>query len=179
MEQTYNRGDLYYVNIGNRLGANRFGYQPVVIIQNDVGNRFCPTTLIAEISTERRWIRRHPTHCFLQSEYLHGFPSTVMLEHICAVDKRSLAFYIGKLTPSDLNNLNYALAVSVGLVDTLAPKPVICLCPKCAKAFTESGNYISQRISPQKTKGEICNYCNYCLGYDYRLIRKRQFPGNL
>ena len=68
MNGTYLRGELYYADLGTGIGSEQNGYHPVVIIQNDVGNRHSPTTIIAAISTRIGTKAKLPTHYHLGSE---------------------------------------------------------------------------------------------------------------
>ena len=62
MKNTYLRGELYYADLGMGIGSEQNGYRPVVIIQNDVGNRHSPTTIVAAISTQIKTKANLPTH---------------------------------------------------------------------------------------------------------------------
>ena len=66
MKNTYLRGELYYADLGTGIGSEQNGYRPVVIIQNDVGNRHSPTTIVAAISTQIKIKANLPTHYHLK-----------------------------------------------------------------------------------------------------------------
>ena len=88
MNETYLRGELYYADLGTGIGSEQNGYRPVVIIQNDVGNRHSPTTIVAAISTRIGTKAKLPTHYHLGSENGLSQPSMVMLEQIRTIDKK-------------------------------------------------------------------------------------------
>ena len=72
MKNTYLRGELYYADLGTGIGSEQNGYRPVVIIQNDVGNKHSPTTIVAAISTQIRTKANLPTHYHLKPWRGHG-----------------------------------------------------------------------------------------------------------
>ena len=118
MKNIYLRGELYYADLGTGIGSEQNGYRPVVIIQNDVGNRHSPTTIVAAISTQIKTKANLPTHYHLKPGSGLVQPSMVMLEQIRTVDKTRLVQYIGKLSDGEIKGLNHALAVSIGLIPT-------------------------------------------------------------
>ena len=143
MKNTYLRGELYYADLGTGIGSEQNGYRPVVIIQNGVGNRHSPTTIVAAISTQIKTKANLPTHYHLKSGSGLVQPSMVMLEQIRTVDKTRLVQYIGKLSDGEIKGLNHALAISIGLIPTTPGKLTLCLCSTCAENFYSSGAYFS------------------------------------
>lgn len=111
MKNTYLRGELYYADLGTGIGSEQNGYRPVVIIQNDVGNRHSPTTIVAAISTQIKIKANLPTHYHLKPGGGLVQPSMVMLEQIRTVDKTRLVQYIGKLSDGEIKGLNHASAL--------------------------------------------------------------------
>lgn len=114
MEHTYSRGEIYYARLTGTIGSEQNGYRPVVIIQNDVGNRFSPTVIVAPISSKVGIKAKLPTHCFI-GEKLLSCPSIIMAEQLRTIDKNRLTSYVGRLSADDMEKLNSALAVSLGL----------------------------------------------------------------
>ena len=100
MDRTYLRGDLYYANLGRGIGSEQEGYRPVVIIQNNIGNRHSPTVIIAAISSKVGIKPKLPTHYFVNAEDGLELPSIILLEQLRTVDKRRLDKYIGHLSIS-------------------------------------------------------------------------------
>ena len=114
MEHIYSRGEIYYAHLTGTIGSEQNGYRPVVIIQNDVGNRFSPTVIVAPISSKVGIKAKLPTHCYIGDELL-SCPSIVMAEQIRTIDKSRLHEYVGILSADEMVKLNSALAVSLGL----------------------------------------------------------------
>lgn len=115
MNKTYLRGDIYYVNLGSGIGSEQSGRRPVVIIQNDIGNKHSPTVIVAAISSKVGMKAELPTHYQIEAAYGLQKPSVVLLEQIRTVDKRRLDRYIGRLPEKHIRGIDHALAVSVGL----------------------------------------------------------------
>lgn len=102
MKKTYHRGELYYADLGTGIGSEQNGYRPVVVIQNDVGNKHSPTTIVAAISTQIKTKAKLPTHFHVSPACGLAQPSIIMLEQIRTIDKARLEKYIGKLSFSDM-----------------------------------------------------------------------------
>lgn len=115
MQKTYSRGDMYYANLGKGVGSEQEGYRPVVIIQNNIGNRFSPTVIIAAITSKVGVKPRLPTHYFIDSEDGLELPSVILMEQLRTIDKHRLGKYIGHLKPQHIDGMNRALAVSIHL----------------------------------------------------------------
>lgn len=117
MKRIYKRGDMYFANLGHGIGSEQTGNRPVLIIQNDVGNRHSPTVIVAAITSQSPSKANLPTHCYIGAENGLERPSIVLLEQIRTIDKRRLNKYIGRLNNHQLEVLDGALAVSVGIAD--------------------------------------------------------------
>ena len=78
MNQTYKRGDIYFADLGQGVGSEQMGYRPVVIIQNDVGNKHSPTVIVAAITSKVDARAKQPTHCFIGTDYGLELPSVVL-----------------------------------------------------------------------------------------------------
>ena len=169
MKKTYYRGELYYANLGIGVGSEQNGYRPVVVIQNDVGNKHSPTTIVAAISTQIKTKAKLPTHFHVSPACGLAQPSIIMLEQIRTIDKARLEKYIGKLSPSDMKGLNHALAISIGLMPVGPNKLTLCLCSTCAENFYGSGAYSMRRVNSLEVEKELCTYCNQRAGYDYEI----------
>lgn len=173
MKRTYSRGELYYADLGIGVGSEQNGYRPVVIIQNDVGNRYSPTTIVAAISTQIKSKAKLPTHFSVSPACGLAQSSIIMLEQIRTIDKARLEKYIGKLSPSEITGLNHALAISIGLIPATQNRITLCLCPTCARNFYGTGSYFLQRVDPLQTEQQICTYCGQNRGFDYYLKKKQ------
>lgn len=110
------RGDIYYADLSPVVGSEQGGLRPVLIIQNDVGNRYSPTVIAAAI-TSRMGKNRLPTHIDIHADRVGlAKDSVVLLEQIRTLDKRRLKEKMGHLDESMMRNVNSAIAVSFGLL---------------------------------------------------------------
>lgn len=173
MNHTYLRGDMYYADLGRGIGSEQAGYRPVVIIQNNVGNKHSPTAIIASITSKTGVKAKLPTHYYIDAEDGLELPSIVLLEQLRTVDKRRLGNFIGHLSEKHICGINHALAVSIGLEELAYPKHVLCLCSTCLKNYYNTGAYIVRRINPDTTEKDTCTYCNQRRGYDYSITPKK------
>ena len=114
MNKSVKRGDIFYADLSPAIGKEQGGIRPVLVIQNDVGNCFSPTVIVAPIA--RRDIRKDhlPTHCFIEPGILKK-DSKVKLEQIRTIDKTRLLSYEGALSKPVMQSIDKALATSVGL----------------------------------------------------------------
>ncbi|MBQ9080134.1 MAG: type II toxin-antitoxin system PemK/MazF family toxin [Clostridia bacterium] len=116
------RGDIFYADLSPVVGSEQGGLRPVLIIQNDVGNRYSPTVIAAAI-TSRMGKTRLPTHIDIYAEKAGlAKDSVILLEQIRTLDKRRLKEKMGHLDEHMMNEVNAAIAVSFGLGGILAPE---------------------------------------------------------
>lgn len=109
------KGDIYYADLRPVIGSEQGGVRPVLIIQNNVGNRFSPTVIAAAI-TSRKGKRILPTHIRLRDEQPGLYnDSMVLLEQVRTIDRARLKEYIGRLNASTMYEIDHAIAVSFGL----------------------------------------------------------------
>ena len=114
------RGDIYYADLSPVVGSEQGGLRPVLIIQNDVGNRYSPTVIAAAI-TSRMGKNRLPTHIDIYADKVGlAKDSVVLLEQIRTLDKRRLKEKMGHLDERMMERVNTAIAVSFGLGGTPA-----------------------------------------------------------
>lgn len=106
------RGEIYYANLSPVLGSEQGGVRPVLILQNDMGNQFSPTTIVAAITGRKK--TELPTHIFLMSKELPK-SSIVLLEQIRTIDKSRIREYIGRADEKLMQEVEKALAVSMGI----------------------------------------------------------------
>ncbi|MBQ7383658.1 MAG: type II toxin-antitoxin system PemK/MazF family toxin [Clostridia bacterium] len=122
------RGDIYYADLSPVVGSEQGGLRPVLIIQNDVGNKYSPTVIAAAI-TSRLGKTRLPTHIDIYADKVGlAKDSVVLLEQVRTLDKRRLKEKMGHLDEGLMTEVNNAIAVSFGLGEATAA------------AQTESGN---------------------------------------
>ena len=118
------KGDMFYADLTPVVGCEQGGIRPILIVQNDIGNRYSPTVIVAAI-TSRTEKSHLPTHIWLCSQqYGLRQNSLVLLEQVRTIDRSRLREYIGHLSEPHMQQVDEALAVSFGL-DTLLPEPQI------------------------------------------------------
>ena len=108
------RGELYYADLSPVIGSEQGGVRPVLVVQNDVGNKYSPTIIAAAI-TSQLGKAKLPTHIELDAD-LYGLSkdSVVLLEQIRTIDKRRLKERIGELSPFTMHQVDNALLISLG-----------------------------------------------------------------
>ena len=122
------RGDIFYADLSPVIGSEQGGQRPVLIIQNDVGNRYSPTVIAAAI-TSKMSKAKLPTHIDIFADHV-GLTkdSVILLEQVRTLDKRRLKEKIGHLDELSMQRVNQAISVSFGLTfaqpDT-APSPAV------------------------------------------------------
>ena len=112
-KMTIRRGDIFYADLSPVIGSEQGGLRPVLIVQNDVGNRYSPTVIAAAI-TSRMSKAKLPTHIELPSAYGLAKDSVILLEQIRTLDKRRLKERIGELPPATMVRVNRAILISLG-----------------------------------------------------------------
>ena len=120
------RGDIYYADLSPVVGSEQGGMRPVLIIQNDTGNRYSPTVIAAAI-TSRMGKTKLPTHIDIHAERAGlSRDSIVLLEQVRTLDKRRLKEKMGHLDEVLMREIDNAIAVSLGLIPhgTRLPEPV-------------------------------------------------------
>lgn len=110
------RGDVFYADLMPVIGCEQGGLRPVLIVQNDIGNRYSPTVIVAAV-TSRLEKNPLPTHVPLTGNQI-GLRqnSIVMLEQIRTIDRSRLRAYLGRIGGECLRNVDEALGVSLGLL---------------------------------------------------------------
>lgn len=109
------KGQIYYADLGQGVGSEQNGHRPVLIIQNDKGNKFSPTTIIA-ILTSRQTKAKLPTHYWIDNNGLR-VNSLVELEQIRTIDKSRLGKYLGCITAKQMIDIDKCLKISLGIGD--------------------------------------------------------------
>ncbi len=109
------RGDIYYADLSPVIGSEQGGVRPVLIVQNDVGNKYSPTVIAAAITSQINKAKL-PTHIEIGAlEYGLAKDSVILLEQIRTIDKKRLREKIGHLDDELMTKVNNALEVSFGL----------------------------------------------------------------
>ena len=111
------RGELYYADLSPVVGSEQGGVRPILIVQNDTGNKYSPTIIAAAV-TSKQTKAKLPTHIELSaSEFGLAKDSVILLEQIRTLDKRRLKERIGELSPGQMKRVNTALLISLGFGD--------------------------------------------------------------
>ncbi len=117
MKVIVKRGDIYYADLSPVIGSEQGGVRPVLIIQNDVGNKYSPTIIAAAITSQINKAKL-PTHIEISAEeYGLTKDSVILLEQIRTIDKRRLREKIGHLDETLMEQVNEAINISFGLND--------------------------------------------------------------
>ena len=116
------RGDIFYADLSPVVGSEQGGLRPVLIIQNDVGNRYSPTVIAAAI-TSRMGKSKLPTHIDIYADPAGlSKDSVILLEQIRTLDKRRLKERMGHLDGAVMDRVNAAIAVSFGISAESRPR---------------------------------------------------------
>mgnify|MGYP003292823641 CR=1 FL=1 len=116
MKMNIKRGDIYYADLSPVVGSEQGGLRPVLIIQNDVGNKYSPTVIVAAITSKINKAKM-PTHIEIDAQqYGLSRDSVILLEQVRTIDKRRLREKIGKLDELQMIKVNDAISVSFGLI---------------------------------------------------------------
>lgn len=111
------RGEIYYADLGTTTGSEQGGIRPVLILQNDVGNKYSPTTIIATITSKTKK-GNMPTHITLHKSDMNGLKcdSMVALEQIRTIDKQRLKDRVGHINEEDFIKVQNALRISLAML---------------------------------------------------------------
>lgn len=126
MQTPVKRGDIYYADLSPVVGSEQGGVRPVLIIQNDTGNKYSPTVIAAAI-TSQIGKARLPTHIELEARsYGLSRDSVILLEQIRTLDKSRLRERMGQLDGETMDRVETAMRVSFGLTGPIAePRPAV------------------------------------------------------
>ena len=113
---TIKRGDIYYADLSPVVGSEQGGMRPVLIVQNDIGNKYSPTVTAA--ITSQRFKTQLPTHIQVDAQDCGlSKDSIVLLEQVRTLDKQRLKERMGNLGERDMTRVNRALSVSLGILN--------------------------------------------------------------
>lgn len=110
------RGELYFADLSPVVGSEQGGVRPILVVQNDIGNKYSPTIIAAAITSKINKAKL-PTHIELSSkEYGLEKDSVVLLEQIRTIDKTRLKEKIGEITEEKMGQINKAMLISLGVI---------------------------------------------------------------
>ena len=116
----YKRGDVYWADLNPFFGSEQGGTRPVLVLQNDAGNFFSPTLIVAPMSSQVDKRTDLPTHIVLEQVRGLDGPSLIMLEQLKTIDKKRVRSYAGKLTKEQMAEVEAALTGTLGIYITEA-----------------------------------------------------------
>lgn len=109
------RGDIFYADLSPVIGSEQGGIRPVLVVQNDVGNKYSPTVIAAAITSKINKAKL-PTHIEIDAkEYGLSRDSVILLEQVRTIDKQRLREKIGRLDDMQMEKVNNAISISFGL----------------------------------------------------------------
>ena len=168
---TFKRGDMFYADLPQGVGSEQSGYRPVIILQNDVGNKHSTTVIVAPLTSVSHAKAKLPTHYTMKAENGLEKPSIVLLEQIHTIDKQRLQRYIGKASDKSLAGIEYALAISLGFIDPVNKTIEIGLCSTCKDLLSKAGAFYIENKNISCT----CARCGFPKGAMYKIKQKGGF----
>ena len=165
------RGDIYYAKLNPVQGSEQGGLRPVLVIQNNKGNKHCPTIIAAPITSKGKKYYL-PTH-------------VVLLEQIRVLDKQRLREFVDCMEAEEMKEIDQAIRASLALPEDRRRKRKakpegkrLCLCPNCANQFYSSPDHVIRRAEGAQEEGSTCEFCEVQPGLDYIVINRRKRLGD-
>lgn len=116
MNTIIHKGDLYYADLGETIGSEQSGIRPIVVLQNNVGNKYSPTLIVSPLTTKNKKMSL-PTHVEFGKRFGLKEESIALLEQIRTIDRVRLIKYIGKANRKKMQQVDDAISISFGLSD--------------------------------------------------------------
>ena len=111
------RGDIYYADLSPIVGSEQGGIRPVLVLQNDIGNKYSPTVIVAAITSQINKSKL-PTHLSIRADQFGiAKDSVVLLEQLRTIDKKRLRERVCHIDTDNMKKIDYALKISLGLID--------------------------------------------------------------
>ena len=111
----FRRGEIYFADLDPHYGSEQGGKRPVIVIQNNTGNKFAPTVIVAAVTSKVFKKPNQPTHVLIEKNPAFSRPSVVLLEQIFTIDKERIQRLLGQTTPDEMYQINEALMNSLDL----------------------------------------------------------------
>lgn len=109
------RGQVYLADLKDAHGSEQGGIRPVLVVQNNRGNKYSPTIIIACITSKAHTKHHLPTHYYIPESIGLKYPSIIMMEQIRVIDKSRIIKYIGSVSPKFMNILDKKIMISLGI----------------------------------------------------------------
>ena len=162
--KSVHRSEVYFTEFSCTTGAEIYGTHPIVIVQNDIGN-FYSGTVIGVVLTSSNKKENMPTHVILQEPGSPFNGSMAMAEQIFTIDKQRLRGFVGRLSERSMRRIDEAMRQSLSL--NRKEPTMMCLCPRCVRAFEELPHHSVLRVDWKQQAKDTCTYCGMDMGYDY------------
>ena len=111
----FRRGEIYFADLDPHYGSEQGGKRPVIVIQNNTGNKFSPTVIVAAVTSKVSKKPNQPTHVLIEQNPAFSRPSVVLLEQIFTIDKERIQRLLGQTTPDEMYQIDEALMNSLDL----------------------------------------------------------------
>ena len=165
------RGDIYYANLDPVIGSEQGDNRPVVVVQNEAGNKHSPTVVIVPL-TRNLDKKPLPTHVLIPQSDGLNYDSLALTEQIRTIDRTRIGGYIGCVGDSIQTEIDVALAVCMGIdmyQSASGSILTLCLCYRCEHDFKESGHLLVKK-GWQASK-EYCDFCGARRGFVFGIFR--------
>ena len=174
VKKTIMRGEIYYANLNPVVGSEQGDTRPVLVVQNEMGNKHSPTIVVAPI-TRKLKKKLLPTHVTVNIPKHSGMTadSLILVEQIRTIDRIRLGEYIGRIGNKVQAEIDDALAVCVGIDKSHSQKAEIltlCLCPRCESDFEDSGCILIKKGWQRVRK--LCDFCEARQGLVFGIFNR-------
>ena len=167
MAYQINRGEIYFANLNPAVGSEQDGVRPVLVVQNNIGNTYSPTIIVAPLTSSKKAFL--PTHVRIAKTGALIANSIALCEQLRTLDRKRLDGYIGKIKETEQKAVDHALAISLELLKK--PKALdLTLCLSCKTDFENTNSILVKRGF--KEHKEACDFCRVGMGYEYSIFDK-------
>lgn len=111
----FRRGEIYFADLDPHYGSEQGGKRPVIVIQNNTGNKFAPTVIVAAVTSNVSKKPNQPTHVLIEQNPAFSRPSVVLLEQIFTIDKERIKSFMGMTSEWEMAQIEKALKCSLAL----------------------------------------------------------------
>lgn len=118
------RGEIYFADLDPHSGSEQGGKRPVIVLQNNTGNKFSPTVIVAAVSSKVSKKPNQPTHVLVDKNPAFRCPSIVLLEQISTIDKKRICNFMGMTTDQEMQQIENALKCSLALEQECPPHAI-------------------------------------------------------
>ena len=115
LEKKVNKGDIYYANMNGTVGSEQNGTRPVIVVQNDIGNKYSPTIIVVPLTSQIDLKMSQPTHYYLKAFVNIRYDSIVLTEQIRAIDKQRLKEKIGNINYKTMQEIDEKMMIALGI----------------------------------------------------------------